>query len=161
MSGLWTTLERPPTSPSGTGSSKGPTPPSSNLGLFDPFAATQAAEQIIIQQKKLEGELVGFYERMAKHELELQKEQKKRMHAAISLGGGINSDRPPEGTGLAKYPAITVNTILGIILAGATLLGLTLNEEQVTALNVLIPALFLVAPVVAGYVIKAINTHKP
>jgi hypothetical protein len=150
----------PTTSPSDTGSSMGPTPPSSQ-GLFDPFAATQAAEQIIIQQKKFEGELVGFYERMAKHELELQEEQKKRMNAAISLGGGINSDQPPEGTGLTKYPAITVNTVLGIVLAGATLLGLSLSEEQTTALTVLVSALFLVTPVVAGYVIRAINTRKP
>ncbi len=143
-----------------SGSSTGPTPPST-LGLFDPFAAAQAAEQIIVQQKQGEVELAGFYERMAKHEAALQQEQKKRMDAAISLGGGIESDRPPEGTGLAKYPAITVNTILGLILAAATLFGLTLNEEQVTALNVLIPALFLAGPVVAGYVIRAINTRKP
>ncbi len=143
-----------------SGSSTGPTPPS-NLGLFDPFAAAQAAEQIIVQQKQGEVELAGFYERMAKHELALQEEQKKRINAAISLGGGIESDKPPEGTGLSKYPAITVNTLLGILLAAATLFGLTLSEEQTTALTVLVSALFLVAPVMAGYVIKVINTRKP
>ncbi len=110
---------------------------------------------------ELKQELDKSYEAI-NHHLQFLVDTKKHLDSRLSTIQLDPSASDPSSEGvLTKYPAITVSTIVGLILATITLFGLPeLSENQITALSVLVSALIGIVPIIGGFVIKTINTRK-
>lgn len=77
------------------------------------------------------------------------------------IGEVIDKVAPPAWSSYPlNSPAITVNVVVGLVFALLTLFGVSLTPEKSDALTYAISALFLIGPVVGGFVIKAINSRK-
>lgn len=79
---------------------------------------------------------------------------------ADSIDEKGKSPTPTSGGVIRDAPAVPINTILGAVFGVITLLGLTLNSDQHTAVIAVVTAVFALLPVIAGFIIRAINTRR-
>lgn len=146
-----------------TGSSSGPMMPPRGNSQAGPHEdidrAIQSFESEGAKAKEKAQKLIEL-----EHAKEVYKQQLVKS-AAIVTGqvsvaeyGEVESKEPAKKYPL-QSPAITVNVVLGLILAGATLFNINLGGEQISALTVIVSALFLIVPIVAGFIIRAINSR--
>jgi len=76
-----------------------------------------------------------------------------------ALERSIREEEPPAWSAFpGGSPALTINTIIGLIGAAVYLFGYSFSDEQMDALEVVVSAAFLVIPVVAGWLIRTINS---
>lgn len=141
-----------------TGSSSGPTP----LGGGPHEDIDRAIDSFKSEGLKAEEKAQKLLE--LEHAKEAYKQQVVR--AAHIVNGQVpvvgHSEAKPGDPGKnypLQSPAITVNVVLGLVLAGATLININLTGEQISALTVIVSALFLIVPIIAGFIIKAINSR--
>lgn len=76
------------------------------------------------------------------------------------LEKSIAEEEPPASSAFpASSPALTINTVIGVVAAATYLFGYTFTDNQMEAVEVIVTASFVLIPVLGAWLIRVINSR--